>query len=497
MKREVVALGVVVFLASAGDPAWAQEEVTYRAAIATAQTDGLHALELTEAVYRASRYADLRDLRIVNSAGTALPLAALPPAPRATAHTGASSELRLVTLPGQPQQRERTLQDFALRVEKEGERAVIEINPVNVPSAPGKADDAIGGYLADLRAHRDRRGDLVLEFAADAPDFAAPVSILGSEDFVQWQPLASGALVRNRQFGDTIERVTFPLSRVPSFIRVAWDGAPPRLNGARFVERTAAAAPLLPRATLAVARGETANSYYVDVPIALPIVRLHIRISQPNVLALVRVYRYLDQGEQAGRLPANSRLRDRIHLRSGRQPERWVPEGPPRPVFNLSRDGKPAEGEPLMLSARTTQLRIEAVEGTSLGDALPVVEAEWQPVRYAFLARTPGPYALAISAATNPAPGPQLDTRAVLPADDAPGTRLPLARLTEQALSGGESGRDRAERIARAAAWSRYLLWGVLLLAVLALAVMAWRIATQLRGAPAGGASEGGGESKV
>ena len=45
--------------------------------------DGLNALELNEAVYRAATQRRLNDLRVFNAAGEALPLALLPPVPQA------------------------------------------------------------------------------------------------------------------------------------------------------------------------------------------------------------------------------------------------------------------------------------------------------------------------------------------------------------------------------------------------------------------------------
>jgi hypothetical protein len=82
--------------------------------------------------------------------------------------------------------------------------------------------------------------------------------------------------------------------------------------------------------------------------------------------------------------------------------------------------------------------------------------------------------------------GPTLDAHAMLAADDPAGTRLPVARIHADArVAPGGSAAQRAARIAAEARWSRYLLWGVLLLAVAGLAWMAWRLSLQLRRAPA------------
>ena len=77
---------------------------------------------------------------------------------------------------------------------------------------------------------------------------------------------------------------------------------------------------------------------------------------------------------------------------------------------------------------------------------------------------------------------PSLDLRALLPADDPSGLKLPVARIEPLATSpSGGADTARAARIAAQAHWSRVLLWSVLAIAVVGLAWMAWRLATQLR----------------
>jgi len=446
----------------------APQDFAYRVEVGA--TPGLNVITLSEAVYRAAQTADLRDLRIFNGKGEALPLTPLP-APKAA--PGPTHELRMVPLPGQVQARDKVLADFALRIEREGTRSVIELAPIAPQAA---AAEETGGYLLDLRPHRDVDGELVLRFATDAPDFTGRIEFFGSDDLYVWRPITSGALVRNRQLGDTIERTVFPVGRVAPFMRLGWTNTrAPRLEGAQLVER--GTAPALPRTTLAVARAEAAASWFVDVPQALPVVLLRVRAPQDNVVVRVRVFRYDDR---------DPRPRARLSLHARRAPEHWIAEGGPRDVFRLNRDGQWIESPPFALSARTTQLRIDAIDSAGFTEAPPIVEAEWLPQRYMFAASEPGPYLLAIGNDSGDLkPGPTLDARNVLPQDDAAGTRLPVAQWVT-ATTSGTTDPQRAQRIAREASWSRYVLWGVLLAAVVALALMAWAIAAQIkRGRPA------------
>jgi len=440
------------------------EEFAYRARIEAAP--GLAVLTLDEAACRAAASADLRDLRFFNAAGEALPAALLPPPPVAP---GPEHELRMIALPAQIAARDKMLAEFALRVETQGARSVIELTP----TAPrDEHAETIGGHLLDLRAYDKPGGELRLRFAEDAPDFSGRVEILGSDDLHAWRPLAAGALVRNRQLGETFERSTFVLARPAPFVRIAWTGQAPRLAGARLIER--GNPPALPRAILAVARAEAADSWYVDVPVGLPVVRVHVRVAAENVALRVRVYRYDERDPRAHLRPPH------LPLRARRAPERWVAEGGMHEVFRLQRNGQWIEGAPFALSARTTRLRIDAVDGTIPGDDLPIVEAEWTPRRYVFAARGPGPYMLALgNDASDLPPGPVLDTRSVMPRDDPAGVSLPAARLAATPIAGADT--SRAQRIAREAIWSRYVLWAVLVVAVVALALLAWRLAAQMR----------------
>src|SRR5262249_55800548 len=127
------------------------------------------------------------------------------------------------------------------------------------------------------------------------------------------------------------------------------------------------------------------------------------------------------------------------------------------------------------------QLRIDAVDAVGFGETLPIVEVQWLPERFLVAASEPGPYLLAVgNDSSDLKPSPALDTRSVLPLDDAPAMHVPVAALVEGPLPEG-AAEQKPQRIAQAASWSRYVLWGVLLAAVLALGTMALRIATQLK----------------
>jgi hypothetical protein len=426
--------------------------------------DGLHVVELPEAVYRAAQARDLADLRIFNALDQALPIAfVLRPAPLVPTPT--AIDLRLARLPAESEASASLLRDFALRLERDRERAVIEIL-TSSPAATAAVTPALRGYLIDARPLKDLKGRLVLSFASTADDYAGRVEISGSDDLVFWRPLTSGPLARSRRLGEIIERNHFTLERPPAFIRVAWSSKDvPDIERAQFLEDVAASV-TLPRAQLAATLSDNRRSLYVDVPEALPITRLLVRVSELNRIVKAQVYRH-DAAPP-------TRVR-RAGIGPRRAEEQWQPIGSVE-AFRLVRDGVEIEGAPLAVPVRTDGLRFDFSE--PLDGAPPSIEAEWRPSRVVFAARAPGPYVLVAGRRDTPF-GPALDARSVLAADDPAAERLPVA--TVEVGGAFTAQQQRALRIASEARWSRYVLWGVLMLAVAGLAWMAWRMSVQLR----------------
>ncbi|HVE88060.1 MAG TPA: DUF3999 family protein, partial [Burkholderiaceae bacterium] len=290
---------------------------------------GLHVVEFPEAVYRAAQSRDLADLRIFNALDQALPIAFVA-APAPVAPDAIAVDLRIARLPVETEARELLLRTFALRVERDRERSVVEIGPL--PAATAAASPALsgaGGYLIDARSLKKLKGRLVLSFATSAEDYADRVEILGSDDLVFWRPLASGPLARSRSLGDIIERNRFALERPPAFLRVAWKSKEaPDIERAQFVEDIAASV-TLPRAQLTAVLSDDRRSLTVDVPEALPITRVFVRMPEINRVVRAQVYRHdAAPAPRARRVPVGPR----------RAEERWQPIGHVE-AFRVLREG--------------------------------------------------------------------------------------------------------------------------------------------------------------
>jgi hypothetical protein len=463
MTHALVRLFVTAYAASAIGTAAAQPiRADFDRRLPLTASDGLHVVEFPEAIYRAAQSPDLADVRIFNARDEILPFAFVPP-PVPKGSTAPPVDLRIAPLPAEVEARESLLRRYALRVEHDRERALIEIEPALKRNAPA----SIGGYLIDARSLKDLKGQLVVSFTADAPNYASRVEILGSDDLVTWQRLVAGPLTHTRSLGDVILRNSFDLARPPAFLRIAWRSADsPVIEHAQFVEYMPPNI-ALPRATLAATLSDDRRSLYVDVPEALPITRVFVRVPELNRIVKAQVFRHVDEPQRRSR---------RSVLGPRRVQEHWQLIGAVE-AFRVLRDGVEVEGAPLAYGVRTDRLRLDfptPLQGTDL-----LIEAEYRPHRAVFVARIPSPFVLAVGHRDLQA-GPMLDTRAILATDDPSGVRLPIATIDP---TSGATAQDaqRAQRIASTARWSRYALWGTLAIAVLGLTWMAWRLSLQLR----------------
>ena len=445
----------------------------WHASLATERSDGLHQLQLGQEALLAATEGGLRDLRIFNAYGEALPMAQLPAAPAASEH-GAPVALHMAPLPNSPQAQQSALAEYALRWVRDRERTTLEIG-TEAPK-PDRTHEP-GGYLLDLRPLKDKQGELLLHFAEDAPDYANTATITGSDDLVSWRPLVYGPLARNRQLGDAVvERSTFDLSHPPAFARIQWPaGAAPRLDGASFREQLPARVAPPPRTALELTPVQGAR-WLIDVPVGLPLTRIMIHVAQPN--QALHVDLLCPQSGSA--LPDRRHLLRQLSTRTS--PEPWFPCARDIEVFKADRAGEWVENAPIAIPGHPTRLLLQVVDPKDYRGPAPSVEAEWMPVRIAFLARAPGPYQLAVGH-EGAEEGPILVLATMLPRDDPAGAHLPLAQIAQIAPANVAQAATRATQLARTQARWRWSLWAVLLLAVVALAALAWRLARNIRSA--------------
>ncbi|HEX4597651.1 MAG TPA: DUF3999 family protein [Burkholderiaceae bacterium] len=447
----------------------------WHATVSTERADGLHQLQLGEDALLAATAAGPRDLRIFNANGEALPIAQLPAvAPRVEHRVPVA--LRMAPLPGSQQAQDRALADYALRLVRDRDHTVLEIG-TNAGATAANATQDPGGFLLDLRPLKDEQGELVLHFAASAPDYANTATISGSEDLVSWHLLASGPLALNRQLGGTaVERSSFELNHPPAFARVQWPaGAAPKLDAASFSEQLPP--PLAPALHTALQLSALADGrWLVDLPPALPLWRIAIHVAQPNQALKVDLLCPSYRGEGSDR----QRLLRELSSRTSSQP--WFACVRGIHVYRVDRSGEWVENLPVAVPGHPAHLVLQVIDPPDYRGPPPDVEEQWQPVRFAFLARAPGPYQLAVGH-EGADEGPRLDLAGMLSGEDPVGTNLPRAQVTPSGPAEMKPAAARAAQLARNRAHWRWSLWAVLLVAVGALAALAWRVAKNIRGA--------------
>jgi hypothetical protein len=475
MRRLAALVLATTLLSGVGARDLTAVDFNWRATLQTERADGLHVLQLGQEPLLAATAPGARDLRIFNANGEALPVAQLPGVVPAEPAHAPPTALRMASLPRSPQARERALADYALRLERDRERTVLELGP----GAGGADADAHepGGYLLDLRPVKDWQGELALHFVADAPDYASTVTISGSDDLVTWRPLVSGPLARNRQLGEGVERASFELNHPPAFARVQWPtGAAPRLDAASFTERVPAPVAPLPRTPLALAALQD-GKWLIDIPAGLPLTRVMVHVAQPN--QALRVDLLCAQPGAA----VSEREHPLPELSRRTEPQPWFTCAHDVEVFKADRAGEWVENAPVAIAGRPAHLQLQVVDPKDYRGPAPSVEAEWVPVRLAFLARAPGPYQLAIGREAA-GEGPRLDLPGMLSREDPYGAHLPVARVAQVVQGDATPPAVRAAQVARTQVHWRWALWAVLLLAVAALASMAWGLARAIRSSP-------------
>src|SRR4029453_755431 len=171
MIRRALALWLMIggsaLSASGAEPLQASD-FRLRVPLTVAQKDGLHVVELNEAVYRAGAYRNLADLRVFNANGESLAWAVLPALSPET-RAGTPIELALVPLPEDTSYRAMVIRSYSVRIERDARREAVEVTPLQpVELPPG----GIGGHLIDARRAKDRSGQLVLAFPRGAPAHA-------------------------------------------------------------------------------------------------------------------------------------------------------------------------------------------------------------------------------------------------------------------------------------------------------------------------------------
>ncbi|WP_073664417.1 DUF3999 domain-containing protein, partial [Pseudomonas aeruginosa] len=332
-------------------------------------------LSIPMSVQLSAAHADLRDLRVFDAEGEALPYALVAGSER-QASTPHEAEVRLFPLRGtsaadatQPN----------LRVQRNTSGTIVEVLPENA----GPAAETLRGWLIDASAVTFPLERLRLDWSSPEEGFQR-FSVEASDDLEHWQAWGDGQIARLTFNGERIDvsEVKLP-GRQARYLRLAWPAGATAadLQGARLQgsTRSTEPAPMIWSEPLA-GRQAGDGEYRWQLPLALPLQRVRVSLQQALTHTIVPV-------ELSGR--------DRTENASPRREAAWssLARGV---LYRLPIDGRNVQQNELELpgwAVRELRLQVDQ-RGTGLGPEVPSLSVGLPASELVFLVRGSPPYRL-------------------------------------------------------------------------------------------------------
>ncbi len=425
-------------------------------AVIALQGDGPYfQLTLPIQVHFAAHSPDLRDLRVFNGHGEAVPFSLI------REQAGAERTEQQVALkwfpiyatdatPNVPSQ---------IRVERRPDGTVVSVLDGNPQDAGGRK---LRGYLLDTSLVKGANLKLALDWDPAVTGFQQ-LSVEGSDDLRTWRTWDGSAQLARLEFnGEHVERKDIDLAGGhASWLRLTWQvpAEAPALTAAVLTAGSSIDRPagFIWSDPAAPSRTES-GAFEWDYPWPIAIERLKIALPEINVLA-----------------PSVILARDeRTPRTEWRTLSRTV-------LYRLLIGGK--EWQQQDVSVNTAPVRairlVPDARGGGIGGGAPMLAVGVTAQTLVFLARGPGPFTLAVGADDAKLAG--LTPATLMPGYGSPNAP-PISSAALGPLTGTASGFG-SESEQLAGGWQSILLWGVLLLGVGAIGVMAFRLLRQNGGA--------------
>jgi len=453
-----------------------------------------HRLALPLAIYSRAAHVDLRDLRVRNAAGHAVPYAWL--RNEAATPQTASRNVPIFALPGSDTGAASGDASLAFTVRPDGSLAL----DGKAAAASRKAGEATP-WLIDVSQVKGSLLQARFEIAPDARGLFA-FRLEASDDLRQWRAVGGEEqLVRLAHGGQTIERLAVDLGSLRTrFLRLRWSdpqhGAVLTGVGIDSVQEVEPVAPLEWSAALKPERCATDYCDYL-LPRGLPVQSLRIDLADINTLAQVAISG-LSEPASAARTPQPVPRNPLYALRhQQRQPVQRAAGSDEAPlvdavVYRLAQAGGEARSPVLALDGAVhARLRLRTAGPVSvLGATPPTIAVGAVPRTLVFLAQGAAPFSLAWRAAPEAAgtvagtePGAPLALSTLIPgyaadkpvAADSASVALPAVAVTAAAATAEPPAP------AKEPSSKKWWLWGALGAGLLLLAGMAWSLFASLR----------------
>ncbi|WP_152226905.1 DUF3999 domain-containing protein [Pseudomonas sp. SCB32] len=434
--------GACLLVATAASAAPVPTDFANRVPLEVAGKGPWYRLQLPIDVLFAARHGDLRDVRIFNAEGEALPYS-LRTGTASESRVGSEVQARIFPLRGQSG---RAAAD-SVKVVRSTTGTILEITP----SAPTQdAQQVLRGWLLETGSGDLPLDRLQLDWKAESDGFQR-LRIEASDDLEHWRSFGEGQLARLDFNGQRIEQSAIALpGETARYLRLWWESPEQaaQLSGAILSGSRSSAGPIpmLWSAPLA-AKADANGDFSWSLPLALPVERVRILLEQANTLAPVAL---------SGRHDGNVQ---------------WTPLA--RGVlYRLPGEGGEITQEELELpGSAVSQLRLQLdARGGGLGGSTASLSIGVRATEVVFLARGGEPYQLAVGSASATDGGLPLST--LVPGFDA----KRLSAMGEAHLKGSLQTQVAVAPGVEPKAdgrWKRYGLWAVLLAGVGLLGLMA------------------------
>jgi len=269
--------------------------------------------------------------------------------------------------------RDRALDGLSLRIRRNNEGAIIDMNAGEEASSERR----IVACLVDAGTLKRPVEALLVEWQTESEGFVGKILVEGSDDLEHWSVLAGNAVIASLRYGgSTLEQRRIALRPTRAkYLRLSWPGS------REEVKFTEVRAQLLPESaepprewvTLepSVAK-EASGDYFFDFGGYLPADRIRVKLPQKNTLTAAAFF---------SRTAENAPWKPR---QSGA-------------VYSLRIEGTDFDNPDLVVSPDRERFWLMRIDrsGGGIGQGIPRLELGWVPQRLVFIARGDGPFTLA------------------------------------------------------------------------------------------------------
>lgn len=399
-------------------------------------------LELPLAVQLNARQSNLNDVRVFNADGQAQPYALTLGQPQ-RAEDETSVAVKWFPLYNSDDAKEA---EPTIRVERTPNGTLVEVQPQGEIEA---GEEILRGWLLDTSAINGPLDQLVLDWSTERDGFQR-FSIEASDDLLHWKLWGQGQVARLSFADELVEQrvVTLP-GRSAKYLRLLWNTSQsaPTLTSAQLISTRPGVLPLSWSPSIA-GSVEKPGVYVWQLPVALPLERMKVDITQPNSLAPATLY---------GRYDRNA-------------PWQVIDSGL---LYRLTQNGQEVVQDEMELPGDVVQqLKLEVDDrGGGLGAQAPTLSFAVRATQLVFLGRGAPPYNLAVGNATLKGANLPLNTLVPGVTPEKLAT-LGSARLTTTSVPVPPPAAPAAPVVA-GPDWKRIGLWSVLVLGVIFLGWMA------------------------